>query len=392
MTVLFLGSILLIFSKKELLNRAHLEGVFKLVAWVSPQGWATQVAMWFVGERREFPILPVGLLAILFAFAVPCFRAIRERLEFPESDRSMRGTIHDIHEAGENEDGLEIASAPVEESRAADVEQHVLEREFLQPWRDRRPGWIERFVVARFPQFATTLDFLLALGTNWSSMYFSGLKALVAGPALAWLVSHWSPVLSYYVCGFGLVVALAATTPLFGGSWPGLEFCQVGGRRAAIHALLPVDVRAIRRAILGANFLRFVIALPVWLAVALLLGHEAEVSLLTAARIGGQCWLLAFLMQPLILVFMFSQGTSDSNGGCLTQLLFLLGCGSALVVFGLGLILVITTIAPNMSPSELAAVHAGTALVLAAVTFGFEAVYRRLYARQRFDLLTKAGT
>jgi hypothetical protein len=389
-TALIFLSVVTIFAHKEWLTREHLAAAFKWVQWVLPQGWAVQVAMWLAGERREFPVLAAGLLATLLAFAVPCFRTVRDRAEFPEVDSpALRGT-DDLEESDLDEDGLAVARQPMAMSRSADVEQRVLERGFLRPPASLH-GWIERIVLRLFPQRGEMLEFLIGPGANWSSMYFTGLKAMIAGPALAWLISHWSPMLSYYVCGFGLLLALVLTTPLFGGHWMGLEFCRVGGRRAAVHALLPVDVRAIRNTILTVSVLRFLLALPVWIAVALFLGHEAGISVLASVRIGAHCWLLALSMQPLILVFVFSQGTSDSNGGCLTQLLFVTGCGGALVAFIAGVSCIFVTTASGVSIGETVAVHAVTPLVLAAVTFGFEAIYRRLYARQRFDLLTAPG-
>lgn len=376
---------------RDVISTSQTTHVLAAFSWATPPGWACQLASWMTGEQPTFPVVAAGLLALLLAGAVPCFRAGADRFYFWEPDVPLAALVPFDDDAG-NVD-LGNASTQTEnarEDRASNAEQVnatealVRSRVFLAPFANFKLGWIERLVASRLRGQAATLDFLLAESPVWSTWYRLAWICLAAGALLILLTARWLPDLTPWIGGGSIFLTVALSTPLFGGQWPGFGVGVFGQRAAAVLALLPVSLREVRQVVLVVNAWRFVLALPCWLGASLLLGCFFEFTLPGAIRLGMEVWLILLLLQPFFLVFKYSQGTNDTSSGFLNVTGFYFG---GFVVAG-GVGAVIFAIA-----FQAAILWQGAAFaILAGITFGFEAAYRRLYASQRIDLLAKMGS
>ena len=96
------------------------ERLATLTLWVTPPGWACQLAFWLVGKGQPFPVLPLGLVSVWIALAVPCYRALAERYRFWETKPSMETTPQEpaIGEIVKSETPDETAATPMRHRRS----------------------------------------------------------------------------------------------------------------------------------------------------------------------------------------------------------------------------------------------------------------------------------
>ena len=134
----------------------------------------------------------------------------------------------------------------------------------------------------------------------------------------------WNEVVASLVAFATTFLALLAMTPVFGGNWSGFRLGTLNCRAVGLLALLPIDMNAVSRVFLRVNGLRFLLALPCWLAAAGMGAWLLHVSLWLALGIVLKIWLLSLLTQPLLLAFSYSRGTNTSSRLLMSVLLFLL--------------------------------------------------------------------
>lgn len=367
----FVGSVVL--RNTHALTSERVETMATILSWATPPGWALQLAAWIAGAGTPFPFAALGLLALFFAGAVPCYRALADQFVFWEPETLP------FQNAEEDEDD---APEPLAESRASEVEELIGTRAFLVPLATGDPGWIERLIFAALRRQAAVLDFLVGSEPGWSAWFRYGMLTLLATPLLAWLAAQANETAGAWLLGMGLFGGLGFTTPLFGGQWRGFDLGPMGQRFIAVLSLLPVGFREIRHVVFTVNALRFLLALPCWLAAGWIVSRASGQPPLTGLRWAAELWLVLLLLQPFFLVFAFSRGTNDTASGCLNASVFFLTMLLTVAVCGLALVAIFT------DPAWLW--HAAALLALAASTFAFEATYRWLYHGQRFDLLAKA--
>ena len=186
-----------------------------------------------------------------------------------------------------------------------------------------------------------------------------------------------------WTCGLSLFLGLGWATPIFGGQWAGFALGQFGACHIALLSVFPVGLKQIRSVILRVNAVRFFTALPLWLAGGVWLAKSFDLALLEGLKYGAEAWLMLLLFQPFFLVFKYSQGTNDTNSGCLTVLAF----------FGMAL-LSLAALATAFCTMVFGASwqwQSGSMIAIGLTSLAFEAVYRRLYTAQRFDLLAVSG-
>jgi hypothetical protein len=169
---------------------------------------------------------------------------------------------------------------------------------------------------------------------------------------------------------------------LFGGQWTGFALGRIPPRLVPVCALWPIGLGEIRDVILRVNLRRFLVALPCWLLVGVLGTMIWDGALLLGLRYAFALWLMLLLFQPAALIFKYSQGTNDTSSGCL----------NALAITGMILLTVAAVVGAGWAVLMSAAWwwQAVGFASLGLVSFGFEAIYRGLYCRHRFDLLAKA--
>ncbi len=280
-------------------------------------------------------------------------------------------------DAAEDED--EETSLP---SKADEIAGRARTGYFLRPMTDLPRGCIERFIFSKLAGQEALLDYLHPTPPGWSRSFRSALKYLVFASLLGWVVASSSPILAMWIIGLGVFIALGCTTPVFAGVWTGFQLGPLGPRNVALLSVLPVGLREVRRVVLTVNLLRYLLALPIWLAagMAAVLFLD-EQSLADSVRIAAEVWCASLLLQPFFLVFKYSAGTNDTTSGCLTTLVFFIAC-----LFPIATVVGVFSALVGGTPFEVLSAFAA----LAAMSFGFEAAYRAAYNGQRFDLMARS--
>ncbi|MEZ0254628.1 MAG: hypothetical protein ACAI37_05090, partial [Chthoniobacter sp.] len=357
--------------------------------WLTPPGWACQIATWLVEPHARFPIESIGLLGILFALAVPWYRALAERYAYweqedlspPPPPRPQMAAPAAMVDAGVAE-GNEAALDPsaVKGKVPHPVEEKILRGAFLQTASAAsRLGIVERFILRRFRSEAVLMDFMLGEMPRWSRQYSRALILLTVSAALVLLPSSsYSPIATMFAVMM-VAVAMCIVTPILGGHWPGFYLGALQQRNIAVMALLPVSVRAVVSLLLRVNGLRFLLALPCWLAAAMIFAIAPRVSLDECLRVAVELWLLVLSLQPFIVTCHYSRGTNDMSR-------WYLGVG---FIFFIGLLVVAGCLAIKANFHDGFLTQCGWLAVVAGMSFTFAAVYRRLYEGAHFDLLAK---
>lgn len=381
------------FASLDLHGSVFVGRMIASLLWVTPPGWACQIAQWMVEPHARFPVESMGLLGILFALAVPWYRALAERYAYwgqedltpPPPPGPQMAARAAVVEAGVAEGNEAAPDRPAVAGQVPHpVEEKILQGAFLQTAAAEalavsRLGIVERFVLARFRSEAVLLDFMLGEIPRWSRQYGRALILLAVSAALVLLPSSSYSPIATMVSVMMMAFALCIVTPILGGRWPGFFLGALQQRNIAVMTLLPVSVRALVSLVLRVNGLRFLLALPCWLAAAMIFAVAPQVSLDECLRVAAEFWLLALSLQPFIVTCQYSRGTNDMSR-------WYLGVG---FIFFIGLLVVAGCLAIKANFHDGFLTQCGWLAVVAGMSFTFAAVYRRLYEGAHFDLLAK---
>ncbi len=367
----FVGGIVGIWvaAHKNYANPDTIRAAYNCAKWFLPSGWVCVLIEPWISGGGINPLVPLALLGTLATTTAVAARRLSAAFTFwPPHIESA-----DAREQIPDEPPI---------SRVSEVEEAILTRDFLSAPVWTRDGFIER-AASRFlsPREHRVLDLALTSAPGWSRRYPYAFLLVLAAACIARFardtVSQPNLIIALGIAGLGMI------TPVFGGNWTAFALVPIAHRATAVFNFFPVGVRELGRCILKLNLVRYLFALPCWLfgggASAAALGSPISDGVLFA----GKSWLLALALQPFFLAFKYSATTNDTSSGCLFVTALLL---SALAVLAAAIAAALLSFHPDkVAPWSIAVV------LLAILSWLFEAAYRRAWRSRQFDLLAKNG-
>lgn len=355
----------IILLRVGILEPAMVLQIHEILAWVTPPGWACQLAEWLTRARPDFPFVAMGLLAALVGYAIPCYRAIRERYTFWQIDDPATAT-------GDEEPSPKTVAPVPDMSRVHEIEQRVKQGEFLKARVLRHPDWLARLTIPSSPRPAAIVDFLTGGRANWGKFQACTLVLMILLTPLLWNAAPETVGLTMvvmFVAGL-LFLAVRLNSPI-----PVSR--QV--RSVSPFALLPIGSKEMRQVIVRVNAVRLVVALPCWLLAGVWMALAAAEAPLFGLRIGFLTWLAVLLLQPVLAALRYSREIKIRFFAAL-GLLFL--------------ILLPITAAEGVGAALITRASWGwqiaAEVVLGLVSCGAAALYQHYFA-PRFDLLLRLG-
>ena len=339
--------------------------LYRFAQFVVPAGWVTGLAEWSLIAPR--PELLYAFVPIAFCLAAGWrgYCGLQKRFAFWPS------TIEPIGAA----DAAQVELQPI---RTDEVEGQIRSRAFLPALAWRSHGLLERLASRVLnDREMRVAELLLLAPSDWLLRAFYGAAtiAIAAGFSVNIAPKWGHPIMLTIPVG----AALSLFTPIFGGTWPGTIPGRFGGRAISMLAVLPAGLREARSVFLKYNYVRLLFSFPAWLVAGLVIAHPWSQPLGHGAGIAAKCWLVVAALQPIYFLFKVSQATNDTKSGCLFVLSFWFG---VCVVASLA---VATGTLGFIGESEW--VWLGTLIATALASLTAEALYRRAYHAQRFDLL-----
>jgi hypothetical protein len=292
-----------------------------------PAGWIN--ALFSYGLSHSQSGLPS--LAIAFgAFAIVDYRLLQSlRASFPRQDLTALLERPLYEEIAENDprhtptaDLVEPSTSDYHEVRehfAAAHNRSRVESLIIAPlfdwesadWRVRLAGRLmtprERIVVA-FLRAGT-------LGVSIKRWHFTA--AVAAGVVLICLLPLSLPFAFPMVL---FLMAAISSTPVLGGSWPGLSPAYIGFMRVAPAVGYPISFREASLAIAKCNAPFFLGFFPYALLMGAAMGWRYLGSVSDGVVYSAQILLLLLTIQPYCTILLHSQATNDTRGFNLTSL------------------------------------------------------------------------
>jgi hypothetical protein len=193
-------------------------------------------------------------------------------------------------------------------------------------------GWIERLTARVLrPAERTVAEFMLGgkLG-GWSRLW----RAAAVTSAVGILATLVLPMVGQglWVFFVPMIVTAMIAAPLLGGYWPGFwpgSGHQVAGRWAPVYSAVPLGYREISRVMFKVNGVRCVLWLPLLVAYATALAWRLNADPTEGIVLALKAFCLVVVLQPMLVVGHFSQGT---NGIWLRRLFFIICVGGILVI------------------------------------------------------------
>lgn len=261
-----------------------------------------------------------------------------------------------------------------------DARFRILRRKFLeQP--QRSPLLSVEFFAFRWLSSRERLVAQFATGGDpaWTWMWKRAAIIAVVGLLGLLLPSGWGVGV---IVGSGAVAAMFAA-PLLGGQWAAFQAGGFGTSFVSAYSVFPIGFWEMARVMLKINTVRCAFWLPLLavssVAFAWKAGADPFVGLGWALRLG----LLIVVMQPLTLIFKWSQGTNDTTAAKLRM--SVVGF-CALGAAGGALVLVIGSFDAEAGSLVTTLASAG---VGAAGSLGALGVYGNSFNRNKFDLMPR---
>lgn len=343
----------------------------------TPPGW---VVTWFMGRAHGDTTAALWLVPVLlvFAMSVPAWRRLRATYSVPESaPRLPQMTPVQAMQMQQVAWRKELPVPRLVGETA--IEESLRARELLAERPTLESGWLDRRILNRLTSRERALvDFMALVAPRWTHMWKVGLGAAALGLFLGVLLRPVRPNDFWISVIFGGAVLLITALPLANGLNRAFLPCPVaGGAPLTFAGCLPISYPEVLRLDLKISMVRLLVALPV----VLVFGAAA------AGLVGSPLWLGALMglkvalgimaLRPMMVTFMFSSGTNDSQ---LSKLRGWVMLGAAIFVAAavvtLGVASVMVTAWWNLISLP----------ALALVCWVFHAVHRRCYDRMVFDL------
>jgi hypothetical protein len=354
------------------LTSAQIAQVHGVLASSTPPGWACQLAEWLTGARADFPFVAVGLLVTLLAWALLCYRHIRERYTFWSLDEPAP-----IAPREEPAAGTDAGMFP--EDRVDAIEQRVKSRAFLLPRIRQHSDSLSRRIIPASPRKEAIVDFLVGGRAYWVKPYVVGAGLVLLAP-LPWkLLKVYDSDGAAILLGVTLLIGLSIATLYSSGLLTRSIIGTQQSRPISPFALLPIGARETDHVLLRVNVLRLIATLPCWLLAGAWMAFPLAESLLSGLRLGGLAWLVALLLQPGLAGSRHSRGIKAGFLGAMASLM--LAMLTAVIVAGV-VYLVATHAAWGWQAAALAA--------LGLTSWGTGTIYRR-YLAPRFDMFLLVG-
>jgi hypothetical protein len=242
-------------------------------------------------------------------------------------------------------------------------------------------GWMES-LAARWlrPREFEVANFLLGDNIGWWSRRWRWAGYLCVATMLLALI----PVIPAWI-PLCLALAVWCGVPGLGGWWTGFVPCWSGSSALPFHAAYPVTYREMSKVILKCNLVRLLFFAPLALAVGLVVGWRMG-SIGAGLLFSGAVLFLAGALQPLVVVFKFSEGSNDKALGSLRR--WALGLGMMSMTLALMPVVFVFLLIPTMWEEKALAYFVGSGLIIAALSAGGWWLYEKAYDRLWFDQVT----
>jgi hypothetical protein len=250
----------------------------------------------------------------------------------------------------------------------------TLSGEALAAPRFKPTDLIESFALRWFtPREALIAGFLWLNGPRWTATWKKSSIALAVCAALV-LVSREEKWI-FFAYLIGLAMGCGALPILRHAR--GMELWQLApGVVSSLYSGFPIAYDELVRTLAKANLIRFVAALPIWIAYGTLVGGVLGNSFLRGAEIAFKTWIIVTLLQPIIIARWLSDSIAMTKKG--GELI--------LVVVLLSVFVVLPLFVATLARYDLNAFW-GLTLALALISFSTLLLHRRLYRKHGLDCL-----
>ena len=352
---------------------------------VLPVGWIPftflQAAIW----DRHLWLWPT-LAAAMFA-ALSVIFARRVRLIFL-GELAKHGEFRTADlETSQSEVGAEELPPPETTATPSDTldavvaERRAMGREYLEPMNLASAGWMERLAAHLLStEDFRVLEFMLG-GTppQWSKLFKTAVLVAIVG-----LGSTAITALPLWTGFAGALLATILATPVAGGRWGVFAREFRSGFAIPMYIAGPIGFDRIWKAVLKMNLLRIACWTPILTLYGAILAWRVGGDPRSGAVDTAKAMLVLILLQPMMLLWRYSQGTNDSRR-VTRQIVFALPV-ALLLVAGFVTALVAFCV------SSAAWVQMLGVLGMVACSLLLYSGYMLLLTRGRIDLLSAPGS
>lgn len=354
---------------------SHLAALLGWLGAFTPAGWVQTAFLRVLGGQE---LLGLGALAGLALGAIlvlrPVSRQLRQQLNLERvfGYESAGGDFVAVEEARED---------PPPASGDPEAIEAIARQELEKPpgLALFRFGYLERLITRALSlRLRAMVDFLQPSGLSLNRRWPLALAAVVGVRALHVVVPPVGDNL-LLLGVIGTALAAVSVLPLFGGSWLAFSLVPAERLQMGFHAFYPAGYWPIARTVLAVNYLQIAMALPIFFLAAMFCFTSAPLHPLQALDYALRGLGLVAALQPLMLLFLFSQHTNDATARWWFAVPLWLGIavgGLAAVAVGIALFAVETPL------GALASV-----LALATYCLAVFAVYGFAWNRGWFDLV-----
>jgi len=237
-------------------------------------------------------------------------------------------------------------------------------------------GWIARIVYSilnvrqRF-----VAEFMLAGKTKqWTGQWRVAGLISCAGAAFTILIR--TPYTQIYL--WPCLISAAIGMPLLGGNWPGFQNQYCAGKVMPLHSIFPIGFTETSLTIVKVNTVRILSYFPFLMFYAAALGWRWGWGINLGLLFATELLLGILLVQPVIVLFKYSQGTND------TKVLNFHTTAYFLSAIMLGALLVGSIFGLFIAPELYKILFAFAMLIASGLLWAF---YKLLYERGRIDLI-----
>ncbi len=286
-----------IFGEKQL----HLTHWLAATAdWIPPVGWILRGIGVVPNSGVVGDFLPALIGATTLCLAPLAYRKIQQNYSL----------------AYETLEPQPVESSSEEKEFAQKATDHIQSREFLQPFNWSTAGFVERLVTRVLTSREKTIaEFLIGGIPNWTKLLRNFVVIWMAILLGILLFAGQLRSSNGWLIYAALFLAWILFTNLIG-SWSGFAGSSGFGLQSPIVAHYPISFREFATVMLKVNFVRFLLYVPVIVAMSLLAGmiigkFSIVVSLLTTY---GLKFLFIFLCaQPVMIIAPMSPSTNDTQ-------------------------------------------------------------------------------
>jgi hypothetical protein len=256
-----------------------------------------------------------------------------------------------------------------------EIEDNISARFFLEGVNWQQAGWFERLVSRILTHREHVLtEFLVAEKPGWSRQMQITMLVWVIACLVVWSFGTYGGTIIF----FSAYILATASLPLFGGEWRGLRQTPSGGVFLPGFSVFPIAFNEIVKILLKINLLRILAASPFLLSFSAAAAYRLGHSPFSGLKICIQILAILVTLQPVFVLLPISKSTNDTTR--MKPLWFFVFLPMLLLVIILGISIFLT--------SPLAVKLALYALLLLISTLFF-ILYRWMYRRGKFDLLSE---